>query len=281
MRQVKKLVFPAIENYQQGQILLIVVLVMVVALTVGLSLASRSITNLKNSSEEANSQKAFTAAEAGIERAIKSGFTTASPIQNDSSSNIDEVSIQDINNSQILLNNSNPVAQDDGIDLWLSDYATDLNNMYKNTWTGRTITIHWGSKTACSDAALEMILFTGTRLSPKVTKYAVDPCQSRATTQNNFTYVAPSANSLLGKQFNFVTSITVSGTPLILRIIPLYSGTPIGVAGYDGLGSLQAFPSQGKMYTAVGSSGSTQRKISYFQGYESVPSEYYYSLFSQ
>ncbi len=280
MLQVRKHVFSPIKKHQEGQILLIVVLVMVVALTVGLSLASRSITNLKSSSEEANSQKAFTAAEAGIERALKSGFTTSAPIQNDSNSNIDQVTIKDINNAQIVLNNGNSVPQDDGIDIWLSDYATDLNNMYKNPWAGKTINIYWGAKTGCNDAALEMILFTGTRLNPKIVRYAVDPCQARATTQNHFTYIN-SGGSLLGKQFNFVTQITLNASPLILRIIPLYAGTPIGVAGYDNVGALLAFPSQGKLYTSIGSSGSTQRKVSFFQGYESIPSEYFYSLFGQ
>lgn len=281
MKQVKQLVYFPVENPQKGQILLIVVLVMVVALTVGLSLASRSITNLKNSSEEANSQKAFTAAEAGIERALKSGFTTATPIQNDTSSSINEVTIKNINSSQILLNNGNAVPQDDGVDIWLSDYSTDTTNLYKNPWTGKTITVYWGSKTACSDAALELILFTGTRLSPKIARYAIDTCNSRATTQNHFTFVNPVSGNLLGKQFNFVSSISLSGTPLLLRVIPLYAGTPIGIAGYDNVGALQSFPSQGKLYSATGSSGDTQRKISFFQGYEAVPSEYFYSLFSQ
>jgi len=56
---------------QKGQALLIVVLVMVVALTVGLSIASKTIISLRTSTEEANSQKALAAAEAGIEQALK------------------------------------------------------------------------------------------------------------------------------------------------------------------------------------------------------------------
>jgi hypothetical protein len=44
---------------EDGQALLIVVLVMVIALTVTLSLVSRSIVNLKTSVEQTNSQKAF------------------------------------------------------------------------------------------------------------------------------------------------------------------------------------------------------------------------------
>ena len=46
---------------QKGQALLIIVLVMVVALTVGLSLVSRTITNIRNTREQASSQKALSA----------------------------------------------------------------------------------------------------------------------------------------------------------------------------------------------------------------------------
>src|SRR3989344_4715713 len=56
---------------QAGQILLIVILVIVISSTVGLSLVSRSITSLRTSTEEAEPQKAFSAAEAGIERALQ------------------------------------------------------------------------------------------------------------------------------------------------------------------------------------------------------------------
>ncbi len=51
---------------ESGQALLIVVLVMVVVLTMGLSVASRSITNLRIATEQDNSQASFSAVEAGI-----------------------------------------------------------------------------------------------------------------------------------------------------------------------------------------------------------------------
>ncbi len=52
---------------RSGQILILVLLIVVVALSVGLSVASRNITNLKTSTQTENSQRAFTAAEGGVE----------------------------------------------------------------------------------------------------------------------------------------------------------------------------------------------------------------------
>src|SRR3982751_5271728 len=57
---------------EKGQALLIVVLVMVVALTVTLSVVSRSIVNLKTSTQQTDSQKVLAAAEAGVEQSIQS-----------------------------------------------------------------------------------------------------------------------------------------------------------------------------------------------------------------
>ena len=50
---------------KQGQILILVLLVVVVILAIGLSVASRNITNLRTSTQTENSQKAFSAAEGG------------------------------------------------------------------------------------------------------------------------------------------------------------------------------------------------------------------------
>lgn len=52
---------------QSGQILILILLVVVVALAVGLSVASRNITNLRTSTQTEQSQRAFTAAEGGVE----------------------------------------------------------------------------------------------------------------------------------------------------------------------------------------------------------------------
>src|SRR3970040_1823596 len=54
-------------DMKSGQILILVLLIVVVALAVGLSVASRNITNLRTSTQTEQSQRAFTAAEGGVE----------------------------------------------------------------------------------------------------------------------------------------------------------------------------------------------------------------------
>lgn len=52
---------------KRGQILILVLLIIVVALAVGLSVAARNITNLRTSTQTEQSQRAFSAAEGGVE----------------------------------------------------------------------------------------------------------------------------------------------------------------------------------------------------------------------
>ncbi|MFH0937173.1 MAG: hypothetical protein V1808_02685 [Candidatus Daviesbacteria bacterium] len=65
---------------QKGQIIIIILLVMVTALAIGLSVAGRSMTEITTSSNTENSSRAFSAAEAGIEKALKQTSTGNSQI---------------------------------------------------------------------------------------------------------------------------------------------------------------------------------------------------------
>lgn len=58
---------------RSGQILILVLLVVVVALAIGLSVASRNLTNLRTSVQTEQSQRAFSAAEGGVEDILSRG----------------------------------------------------------------------------------------------------------------------------------------------------------------------------------------------------------------
>lgn len=255
---------------ERGQALLIVVLVMVVALTVGLSIASKTITSLRTSTEEANSQKALAAAEAGIEQALKTNQIASGNFSDNQTSY--QTSVTQILGTSFLMNGGNPVLQDNGSDIWLSDYSSDSTQLYTNHLYTGTLTIKWGtSSDSCTNSALEVVIISGSRQSPISTRYALDPCGSRG---NRFTQVGLTRSSVSGKDFFYETQISVS-SGLIGRIIPLYFNSPIAIVGSA------ALPSQGTTITSTGTSGTTSRKVNVFQGYPEIPSEYFpYNLFS-
>ena len=274
---------------QSGQALLIVVLVMVVALTVGLSIASKSIISFRNSTEQASSQKALSAAEAGIEQALKStkeeqisGIFTSTPntITNYTTTRV-AVGGNSGSNS-FLLNGGNSVLQNSGIDLWLSYYSNTPANLFKNplppyeftTYNGG-FTVYWGdSSGACNNAAMEIVIITGaSKAEAKLARYAFDPCANRRTS-NKFTEVAATGPTpVSGKKFTYAATISSVVNGLVARVVPLYMSSVVGITGAD-------LPAQGTLITSVGTSGSTQRRINVFQGYPELPAEYFlYNLY--
>lgn len=264
---------PKTRDTQKGQVILIVVLVMVVALTVGLSVASRSITNLRTSTEEISSQQALSAAEAGVEKALKNAGAVGDFAFANNTTYTTSVNI--VRGTQILLNGGNTVPKNDSADLWLSDYSEDKTKIYENRWSG-TLTIYWGSNnSACDNAALEIVVLSGNKNSPAIKKYGFDPCIARQSS-NNFTAVSLSEETISGKTFYYKAELPSISSGLIARIIPLYTGASLGASG-----GLTALPPQGNLISSTGTSGNTTRKINVFQGYPKLPSELFpYGLFS-
>ena len=236
---------------------------------------SRSITNLRTSTEEAESQKALAAAEAGIEQALKK--TDALPLTGSFESG--DVTIQyntdivRVEGTQFLVNGGNAVAEDDGADIWLSEYKDD--DTIFNTPLGGTanITIFWGESSACSDAALEIVVLSGSKSSPALQRYTAEPCADPRRLANNFDS-AGGGETVDEVIFQHSKSISVTNG-LIIRITPIYYDAKIGVV------STASLPLQGKLITSTGESGKTQRRINVFQGYPKLPSELFpYAIFS-
>jgi len=257
---------------QAGQTLLIVVLVMVISLTVGLSIASKTITNLRISTEEVSSAQALSAAETGVSQSIKSGTNTPqTSLPNTATFNASSTAVSGTN---FLINAGNVIPQDEGTDVWLIAHKSLGGLDFTSPWTG-TLTIYWGDSSAgCDNAALEIVKITGTLASNAVsTRDGYDPDSTRYLS-NKLTNVSPSFPSVSGKTFCYTKDISVTNG-LLVRIIPLYTNTVLAVSG--GLNSL---PQQGSIITSTGTSGNVVRKISVVANYYSLPSQFFtYGLF--
>jgi type II secretory pathway pseudopilin PulG len=264
------------KDFQSGQVLLISLLVMIVVLTVGLSVAVRTITTTRMTTAEDSSQRAFSAAEAGIERALTAGagqtITGDFTASNNSKYEAKTTPLSVDAGGGILVDNGAFIPKDEPVDVWLSKYPD-----YSSPWAG-SLTIYWVSSLDsypdnCSTKAensnppaLEVVLIGGPEAAPVVSHYAYDPCAVRRG-GNKFTSPTSGVFNVAGKTFaNSATIPVTSG--LLARVIPLYAGTHIGVSG-------AGLPSQGTVITSVGNSGGTQRKIVTFRGYPKPPIELY------
>lgn len=269
-------------NKENGQALLVVVLVMVVALTVGLSLTSRSIVNIRTSTEEADSQKALAAAEAGIEQALQeyNTATIAGPfIENKTTYS---TAITAVGGNSILVNGGNLVAQDDGIDIWLVPHNADGKPDYSTSWGNNDkLDIYWGDPALndhCGNAAIEVAVISGTQAAPVLKRYAYDPCNSRQGANKFSNVPGGGPYSFQGKGFKYNVQINIKDG-LIARVVPIYTSTAIAVKGSILL------PTQGFKIDSTGTSGAPDREVkrslTFFRTYDELPTPYFmYGLFS-
>jgi len=242
---------------------------MTVALTIGLSVATRTIMNIRTSTDEESSQRSFSAAEAGMEKALQELNAGSGSLTNNSTY---QTTIASLSGTEIILNNGAPVLKDAPTDLWLSTYPN-----YSSPWTG-IVTVYWGSSQDACDtdeatnslAALEIVLITGIKANPVVYHFPVDACNARSAI-NNFEYIAASGKTFQGKTFTYKKTIPVT-SGLLMRIVPVYASTLIGVQACDGAGNnCKALPAQGTIITSTGTANSTQTKIIAFKENPRIP----------
>jgi len=246
---------------EAGQVLLIVVLVVIVASTIGLSLASRSITSLRTSTEEAESQKALAAAEAGIERTMQVLVPVGVQETNQGNNAAYATEVSEVDGLTFLMNGGALIPKDEGADLWLSTYSSDpASNFGAPLWEG-DLTVYWGeSATACENPAIEIIIISGLKSDPESKKYVYDPCPERQT-ENHFSAPSDVVETITGKTFLHGATISGVSSGLIARIIPIYGNASVGIKGDSSL------PLQGYKIDSTGTAGQANRKITVFKGY--------------
>ncbi len=269
-----------LKDQQSGQVFLVVLLVMVVALTVGLSVASRTIVSLRTSREEISSKKALSAAEAGIEQVLKQPtpipvgtYFSGEPNTTYSANPVEVLG------AEFLVNGGNVIPKDEGADIWLVPHNASNDPDFSSPWTGN-ITIYWGDTlVACNNAAIEVAVISGTVASPVLKRYAYDPCSSgiNRRSNNNFSPALAGVNVISGKTFSYLTPAISVSSGFVIRVVPLYASSAIGVRVTSG----PLLPSQGIVIDATGESSGTKRKINVFKGYPQLPIQYFvYGLFS-
>ncbi len=225
---------------QSGQMVIVVMLVLVIALTVGLSLISRTITNTRLSTNTENANRAYSAAEAGIEEALRPGGTvTGTGTQGLGATGANQSTYQTNTSTQGNTDEPfmfpNPFKKDEASQVWLFNYESYRNSStfpvvscpsgtnYFNECANRDITIYWGTPTGgapnASTPALEVtLLYRDNANAFQVEKCAYDPYQTRSTS-NNFSNAVSTADSTICNQSganltsgNFPLTNTSQGT---------------------------------------------------------------------
>jgi len=291
-----------LEKNSSGQALLLVLLSMAVVLTIVLSILSRSITDVAVTTRSEEALRAFSAAEAGVERALIIGSDISTTSLGDAEFSADVSSYAEGSNSFYYPVN---ILSGEAMSVWFVAHDTDENFICSPTnpcFTGNTIKVCWGKPgTPASDATTPAIEVSvvyaqtpGDYSTIRVARGVYDPNSGRWAT-NNFASPDAGTCTINGKSFQFQKTIGLGAAGLNIpiasystenglqfaRVRMLYNSTtaqPLGVnANFAGNSPL---PSQGTMIAASGSSGESNRKIEVFRSFGESPPIFDSALFS-
>lgn len=279
---------------QSGQALLIILLVLAVALTVVLSVISRSVTDIAVTTKEREAARAFSAAEAGVEEALIGGSLSGSFAGGGSYT----VVVGGLAEGGTEFPAPGKVAAGDAIPIWFVSHADDgsLTCADGKCFTGSSMRVCWGeSGTSAGDAqtpALEVVIIytatAGNYETTRVARAAFDPNSGRRASNQ---FAAPDAGTCsIGDQdyaFSKTINFTDLGVPSSVyntqnglqtaRLRLLYNTQkphPVGASVGTPL------PAQGTRIESTGIAGAATRKIEVFQLYSDLPPIFDFALFT-
>ncbi|OGM28864.1 hypothetical protein A2801_02795 [Candidatus Woesebacteria bacterium RIFCSPHIGHO2_01_FULL_41_10] len=288
---------------QSGQALLIVLLAMATIATVALSIVSRSITDVSVTTDEEDSLRAFSAAEAGIEEALTSDVFVGSDVvdktlTSESGGGGDIIAQVNVDIAAFP-QNSREYAYP--IDLASGDYATvwlvsrDDEQIFACSatnpcYTGNLLRLCWGkSGTSGSTSvtpALETTMIYEDALGVNVRRQAYDPNSSRG---NGYQSATVGSCTVAGVTYAFFANLNLASlglpwsTPGGLKAIQvrmLYNTDQDHPFGIIGQGSSTDFPTQGRRVDSEGVAGASTRRIEAFLLHPEVPPYFNNAVFS-
>lgn len=274
---------------EQGQILLITLLILSLAITVGLSLIGRETVNTNISNQVAESSKAFSAAEAGIEESLKNAEGTQGSEVVFAPGLSYKVNKSDIGGTEGVY--IFPKKTNKGIDevLWLSDHDPS-GNLIENAaadYSGSYLDICWSDATPKPAVVFSLLYKRGS--SYNVVRGAYDPIAGTRSPANNFSGVTDGATGCGGSSnTNFRQRITLdsmisafdpaSDILLMARLRPVYSDTQFAVNTPSGVPSkLQGYAYESSGITEIG----LTRNIIVYQQYRAASSLFDFAVYSQ
>jgi hypothetical protein len=282
----------------KGQVVLILVLITVVGLVIGLSLVARSITDVRISSQIEQSSRAFSAAEAGVESALK-GATVGGPASSGivtlpgASADYSVTGLAGSGDTYLLPATTVGTSRT----VWLVSHSDDGNTLKDiiDETPGlpyppsSSLDICWGLQSSGVPAVVISLIYKEGS-TYKLAKGAYDPTPIGRTVIVNGNPVTINDNFDVSDSGsfcdnNFPYKKTIKATDfdvgagailLALRIQPLYYASVLAVK------PAATLPLQGKKITSVGHTETgVARKVQVIEEYKSLPAIFDFTLFSE
>ena len=277
-----------------GQALLIVIVSLAVVITVVLSVAARSVTDLRSVAQEEEAQRSFSAAEAGIEK----GLITASQGQNVTITDSGELEnatfqaqVSDIAQGSQVYVYPKQILSGDSATVWFMSHNQNgqlqCNPPGLPCFTGNQIKLCWGNTgtptNASTTPAVEITVFYDPNADGNWTDMAIargvyDPNAGRRG-NNAFDATSGGNCTIDGTNFSFQRTVSLAGGAgnlnipaaarnngglIKARVRMLYNTSAQQAIGFDVTASGSVLPGQGKRIESTGKSGESQRKVEAF-----------------
>ncbi len=278
-----------VRKVQSGQALVLVLLSLSVVLTLILFILSRSVTDIATSGRQEESVRAFSAAEAGIERSLVIGGNYAGSFDNNASYTTNVTAFALGTNE---INFPSPVSYGDTTTIWFTSHDANGNLTCNSSpcfyGVNPSINICWGVPGTLANAsntpAIELSVYyevpAGNTSGIRVGRAAFDPYVSRP---NANSFAAPDAGTctIQGKTYAFQKRISFSSIiPVaasyqvanglqLAKIRILYNDVSqaLGITVSGGT----TLPSQGQVIDSRGVAGDSNRRIVVYQGWGESP----------
>lgn len=275
---------------QNGQIIIVLLLTMLVALTIGLGVTQRSVNDISTSTQNEQSTRAFSAAEAGIEAALSNG-AAISGLDLGNSSTIVDAKLSGYLPAAGQALEYFPIFRETPVQFWLAD-PNNLTPYY----TGTQVDLYFGTADLTTDLPAMSVNFITRDQGGVYHSYRdfIDTDGSRTVNSNgftscgNFTGAINTSNSSDANPANqtrrFKCKVTIPSTPIpsnetpiLIRGRILYSSASHPVAVSPRVGSL---PPQARIVTSIGLSGQSQKTIQVFNEDKVAPFFFDFAVFS-
>jgi len=229
---------------QKAQALIIILLVMTVALSLGLAASRQITTDIKVTRQQEESAKAYSAAEAGIEKALSTGETGEIRLE----TNIATAVTQGVIGGKSSFAWPNPITKGDGIIFWLEGHNDDGSLKSDLRYT-QNFNIYWQEESGTTKPAVFIALFYNNGNS--IEYFSADPDANR---RNDNHFSAPSQTGSFSLDgINFSSKITIANSgkanPVFAWVRVLYATAWLG---FDNTGSGANLLPQGTLFTSTG-----------------------------
>lgn len=295
---------------QSGQVIVVLLLLMLVALSIGLAVTQKSVTDVTTSTQTEQSSRAFSAAEAGIEKALSGPLPigTVIPLDNNSKAEIAQSGLLPYAGSSAAIEYPK-IGRETTAQFWFVDPFSTTPPPPASFYTNSKVDLYYGNEATSDKPAVEVSIVMLSNGKFYTKNYYYDSDSFRATANGN-TFVAstcnnpPPVNTILGSSRKFfckqtipsdLTNIPDLGSPTVrncpntdppynctlilarLRFLYINENHSLALAP---VGVGVKFPPQVQIYNATGTAGQSKKQIQAFRVKDVVLPWFDFAVFS-